>query len=113
MQRHCPLGVGASLVIPSAAASVMGSVPGEHTGVVRGTGGTFIETGGAIGLAVIGSPLCSRYGDHPCGPLSAFHLPHALEIDARRPAAQSRSTSGSAFAGHSGRPHAIVAMLPH
>jgi hypothetical protein len=57
------LGVGAGLVIPSATASVMGSLPGEHTGVGGGTNGTFLQTGGALGVAVVGSLLSNRYDD--------------------------------------------------
>ena len=55
------LGIGAGLVIPSATGSVMGSLPSEHTGVGAATNGTFIQVGGALGVAVIGSLLSSRY----------------------------------------------------
>ena len=55
------LGVGAGLAIPSATGSVMGSVPQRHTGVGAGTNGTFLQVGGALGVAVIGSLLITRY----------------------------------------------------
>ena len=73
------LGVGAGLVIPSATASVMGSLPGEHTGVGGGTNGTFLQTGGALGVAVVGSLLSNRYDDQLTSALAAYHLPHALD----------------------------------
>lgn len=73
------LGVGAGLVIPAATTSVMGSLPREHTGVGGGTTGTFIQTGGALGVAVVGSLLSTRYGDRAASALAPFHLPHALE----------------------------------
>jgi hypothetical protein len=43
------LGVGAGLVIPCATASVMGSVPREHTGVGSATNGALLQVGGALG----------------------------------------------------------------
>jgi EmrB/QacA subfamily drug resistance transporter len=73
------LGVGAGLVVPSATASVMGSLPGEHTGVGGGTNGTFLQTGGALGVAVVGSLLSNRYDDQLTSALAAYHLPHALD----------------------------------
>ncbi len=55
------IGVGAGLAIPSATASVMGSLPQRHTGVGAGTNGTFLQVGGALGVAVVGSLLNTRY----------------------------------------------------
>ncbi len=55
------LGVGAGLAIPSATGSVMGTLPQQHTGVGGGTNGTFLQVGGALGVAVIGSLLITRY----------------------------------------------------
>jgi EmrB/QacA subfamily drug resistance transporter len=71
------LGVGAGLVIPSVTGSVMSSVPVEHTGVGGGTNGTFIQTGGALGVAVVGSLLSTRYDDHVTSALGSYHLPPA------------------------------------
>ncbi len=73
------IGVGAGLVIPSATGSVMGSVPGEHTGVGGGTNGTIIQTGGALGVAVIGSLLSNRYDHHLATVVAPLHVPSALE----------------------------------
>jgi EmrB/QacA subfamily drug resistance transporter len=73
------LGVGAGLVIPSATGSVMGSVPVEHTGVAGGTNGALIQTGGALGVAVVGSLLSTRYDDHVSSALAASHLPPAAD----------------------------------
>ncbi len=39
------LGVGAGLTIPSATESIMGSLPGEHTGVCSATNGAFLQVG--------------------------------------------------------------------
>jgi EmrB/QacA subfamily drug resistance transporter len=73
------IGVGAGLVIPSATGSVMGSVPAEHTGVGGGTNGTILQTGGALGIAVVGSLLSNRYEHHLASAQAAFHLPPALQ----------------------------------
>jgi EmrB/QacA subfamily drug resistance transporter len=69
------LGVGAGLVIPSATASVMGSVPPEHTGVGSATNGAFLQVGGALGVAVLGSLLSTRYQGHMTAALAPYHVP--------------------------------------
>jgi hypothetical protein len=91
------LGIGAGLVIPPATASVMGSLPREHTGVGGATNGTFLQVGGALGVAVIGSLLSSRYQDRLTSALAPHHLPPALEQ-----AAQGTLGSALAVAHHVG-----------
>ncbi len=73
------LGVGAGLVMPASTASVMGSLPQEHTGVGGATNGTFIQTGGALGVAVIGSLLSNRFEHHVTTTLAPLRLPAGLE----------------------------------
>jgi EmrB/QacA subfamily drug resistance transporter len=73
------LGVGSGLVLPSATGSVMGSLPSEHTGVGSGTNGTFIQVGGALGVAVIGSLLSTRYEHRMTSALAPYHVPRAVE----------------------------------
>jgi hypothetical protein len=85
------VGIGAGLVIPPSTASVMGSLPRGHTGVGGATNGTFLQVGGALGVAVIGSLLSSRYQDRLTGALAPYHLPSALEQAAH-------GTLGSALA---------------
>lgn len=70
------LGIGAGLAIPSATASVMGSVPVAHTGVGSATNGTFLQVGGALGVAVVGSLLNTRYQDRMTDVLAPYGLPH-------------------------------------
>ena len=72
------LGVGAGLTIPSATDSVMGSLPGGHTGVGSATNGAFLQVGGALGVAVIGSLLNTRYQDQVASTLLPYHVPHAV-----------------------------------
>jgi EmrB/QacA subfamily drug resistance transporter len=72
------LGVGAGLAIPSATESVMGSLPGGHTGVGSATNGTFLQMGGALGVAVIGSLLNTRYQDRMTSALVPYHVPQSV-----------------------------------
>ena len=72
------LGIGAGLVIPGGTASVMGSLPREHTGVGSATNGAFLQIGGALGVAVIGSLLNTRYQDKMTSALAPYHLPSAV-----------------------------------
>ncbi|HTX29626.1 MAG TPA: MFS transporter [Streptosporangiaceae bacterium] len=72
------LGVGAGLTIPSATESVMGSLPGGHTGVGSATNGAFLQIGGALGVAVIGSLLNTRYQDRVTTALVPYHVPRPV-----------------------------------
>ena len=72
------LGIGAGLVIPSATESVVGSLPVGHTGVGSATNGAFLQVGGALGVAIIGSLLNTRYQGNMTSTLAPYHLPHAV-----------------------------------
>jgi EmrB/QacA subfamily drug resistance transporter len=69
------LGVGAGLVIPAGSASVMGSVPPEHTGIGSATNGAVLQMGGALGVAIIGSLLATRYQSRMRTALAPRHVP--------------------------------------
>ncbi len=72
------LGSGAGLVIPASTGSVMGSLPVAHTGVGSATNGSFMQVGGALGVAVIGSLLSTRYQHRLTPTLAPFHVAHAI-----------------------------------
>ena len=72
------LGAGAGLAMPAATESVMGSLPGSHTGVGAAANGTFLQTGGALGVAVIGSLLNTRYTGNITAVLAPHHVPAAV-----------------------------------
>lgn len=72
-------GVGAALVIPAVSGSVMNSLPREHTGIGSATNGVFIQVGGALGVAVIGSLLSTRYQDRMVVALAQTPVPHTIE----------------------------------
>jgi EmrB/QacA subfamily drug resistance transporter len=69
------LGAGAGLAMPAATESVMGSLPSGDTGVGAATNGTFLQTGGALGVAVIGSLLNTRYQGGMSATLAPYHVP--------------------------------------
>ncbi len=71
-------GVGAGLVMPAVSGSVMGSLPRGHTGVGAAANGVCIQVGGALGVAVVGSLLSTRYQDRMTVALAPYHLPHAI-----------------------------------
>ena len=72
------LGAGAGLAMPAATESVMGSLPGSHTGVGAAANGTFLQTGGALGVAVIGSLLNTRYTSGMSAVLAPYQVPAAV-----------------------------------
>jgi len=72
------LGAGAGLAIPTATGSVIGSVPASDSGVASAANTTAIQLGGALGVAVIGSLLTTRYQDKMTSALAGQHLPHAV-----------------------------------
>jgi EmrB/QacA subfamily drug resistance transporter len=58
------LGMGMAHVLPTATASIMGSLPREKAGVGSAVNDTTRQMGGAVGVALLGSIMASRYGDH-------------------------------------------------
>ena len=72
------LGAGAGMVLPAATGSVMGSLPSGHTGVGSATNGAFMQVGGALGVAVVGSLLSTRYQSRVGSAIAGYHIPHAV-----------------------------------
>jgi EmrB/QacA subfamily drug resistance transporter len=72
------LGAGAGLAIPSATESVVGSLPDGHTGVGSAANGAFLQVGGALGVAIIGSLLNTRYQGNMTSTLAPYHIPHSV-----------------------------------
>ncbi len=72
------LGAGAGMVMPASTGSVMGSLPSGDTGVGSATNGAFMQVGGALGVAVVGSLLSTRYQHRVGQALAAFHVPHSV-----------------------------------
>jgi hypothetical protein len=68
------LGTGAGLALPTSTGSVVGSVPPTDSGVASAADTTAIQLGGALGVAVVGSLLATRYQDRMTGALSGRPL---------------------------------------
>ncbi len=69
------LGLGAGLLMPTAADSVLGSVPRRDSGIGSATYVVAIQVGGALGVAVIGSMLSTRYRNQITDALASHHVP--------------------------------------
>jgi EmrB/QacA subfamily drug resistance transporter len=69
------LGLGMGLVMAPATESVMGSLPLEQAGVGSATNDTTRELGGALGVAILGSLLSSRYSSAVDEALAGSALP--------------------------------------
>ena len=72
------LGVGAGLVMPASTGSLVGTLPLEHTGVGSATNGTFLNIGGALGVAVLGSVMSTQYQHRLDATAAAHALPSAI-----------------------------------
>ena len=69
------LGLGAGLLLPTATNSVVGSVPQGDSGIGSAINTMALQVGGAIGVAVVGSVLATRYQNHMNALLAGRHLP--------------------------------------
>jgi len=73
------IGAGAALVMPTVSGSVMSTVPRGDTGVGAASNGTFTQFGAAMGVAVLGSLLSTRYQDTMTTVLAPYHVPDAVK----------------------------------
>jgi EmrB/QacA subfamily drug resistance transporter len=68
------LGLASGLLMPTCADAILGAVPRDKAGVGSATYGVSIQTGGSIGVAVIGSIVATRYS-HRLTPLIGHLAP--------------------------------------
>jgi len=73
------VGLGAGLLIPTATDAIVGSLPRGDAAVGSATNGVSIQVGGALGVAVIGSLLVTRYQSLMGSALAAAPLPAAAK----------------------------------
>jgi EmrB/QacA subfamily drug resistance transporter len=71
------VGLGAGLLLPTATNSVVGSVPQGDSGIGSAANAVALQVGGALGVAVIGSLLSTRYQHRMATVLAGRHLPIA------------------------------------
>jgi hypothetical protein len=64
--------------MPACVGTLMGTLPAENTGLGSATNGAFIQIGGALGVAIIGSALSSRYEDRLNAVLAGHAIPSAI-----------------------------------
>jgi EmrB/QacA subfamily drug resistance transporter len=69
------IGTGAGLLLPTATNAVVGSVPQGDSGIGSATNTVALQVGGALGVAVIGSVMLTRYQDHMSAALAGRHVP--------------------------------------
>ncbi len=71
------IGAGAGLLLPTATNSVIGAVPQGDSGIGSAVNTTALQVGGALGVAVIGSAMLTRYQNHIAKTLVGRHIPAA------------------------------------
>jgi hypothetical protein len=71
------VGLGAGMLLPTATNSVVGSVPQGDSGIGSAANAVALQVGGALGVAVIGSVLSTRYQDRMAAALVGRHVPIA------------------------------------
>jgi len=69
------MGLGAGLLLPACTDSVLGALSRDDAGVGSATNSTSMQVGGAIGVAVIGSVLSTRYQHHMHAVLAGRQIP--------------------------------------
>ena len=72
------IGFGAGLMLPTATNSVIGTVPQGDSGMGSATNTVALQVGGALGVAVIGSVMLTRYQDHMNAVLLGRHVPASV-----------------------------------
>ena len=72
------IGLGAGLLLPTATNSVLGSVPTGDSGVGSATNTVALQVGGALGVAVVGSILSTRYQEHLAASVAGHHVPAGI-----------------------------------
>ena len=72
------IGLGAGLLLPTATNSVVGSVPRGDSGIGSAANAVALQVGGALGVAVVGSAMATRYQDHMTTALAGHRVPTAV-----------------------------------
>jgi hypothetical protein len=104
------LGAGAGLALPTSSGSVIGSVPRANSGVASATNTTAFQVGGALGVAIVGSLLSTRYASSITGALAAS--PTGRQVPPAALAAI-KSSLGEALAVATHVPGTAGEMLAH
>jgi Na+/melibiose symporter-like transporter len=69
------VGLGAGLLLPTGTNTVIGSTPQADSGIGSATNTVALQLGGALGVAVLGSVMLTRYQNHISAALTGQHVP--------------------------------------
>jgi MFS family permease len=105
----CVLGLGMGNVMAPATDSIMGSLPREKAGVGSAMNDTTRQVGGAVGVAVLGSILSSKYRSSVVHLSALQHFPAQLTTGIKDNVGQAIAVSHSTGAGALGGALAAVA----
>ncbi|HVB42063.1 MAG TPA: MFS transporter [Streptosporangiaceae bacterium] len=72
------VGLGVGLALAPSTESIMGSLPVAEAGVGSATSDTSLQIGGALGVAVLGTMLTTRYQNYLAPLLASRHIPAAV-----------------------------------
>lgn len=72
------VGLGVGLALAPSTESIMGSLPREEAGVGSATSDTSMQLGGALGVAVLGTMLATRYQNQLTPLLAGRHIPASI-----------------------------------
>jgi EmrB/QacA subfamily drug resistance transporter len=72
------IGCGTGLAFAPCTESVMGSLPVGQAGVGAATNGASLQTGGALGVGILGSLLNTRYQDRLAPVLARYSMPASI-----------------------------------
>jgi len=72
------IGLGTGLAFAPSTESVMGSLPVDQAGVGAATNGAALQTGGALGVGVLGSLLNTRYQNQLAPVLAHYKMPASI-----------------------------------
>lgn len=72
------IGIGIGLVVVASTEAIVGNTPPSLAGVAGGMQSTFMQLGGVLGSAVLGTVLSSRVGSVLTGKLTGAGVPSAL-----------------------------------
>jgi hypothetical protein len=72
------IGLGTGLAFAPCTESVMGSLPIDQAGVGAATNGAALQTGGALGVGVLGSLLNTRYQNQLAPMLAHYKMPASI-----------------------------------
>jgi EmrB/QacA subfamily drug resistance transporter len=103
------LGLGMGMTFAPATDSIMGSLPREKAGVGSAMNDTTRQTGGAIGVAVLGSILASRYHSAVLSAARAQHLSAAVTAGVKSDIGTALTFTHSGAAGTASATAAAIA----